>query len=253
MDTGSSATTITPDAVNDFDLTTTRVTEQGAGRGNQLFVSASGLGGDGRYQIVEIPSLTIGGMRAQDVEAPVIPLFRDGLRSFPAYGLVGQDFLAQWDLDLDVAHDRLVLYRPQNCADVSPPWNSHTQPISLRPDLNGGKLIFSATFDGRELSGVLDTGAGGNVVQQAALGLDPAILAKDRRVRGMGIALQPFEARLHRFDHLVIDGVDEGPIEAGVGDTALSDYDFLLGEDFLRHHRVFIAFRAHKLFIADTK
>ncbi len=85
MDTGSSATTITPDAVNDFDLTTTRVTEQGAGRGNQLFVSASGLGGDGRYQIVEIPSLTIGGMRAQDVEAPVIPLFRDGLRSFPAY------------------------------------------------------------------------------------------------------------------------------------------------------------------------
>ena len=108
LDTGSFATSVTPPTVDALHLSSTRVIGQGFGRGTGVYANVSGLGGEGRYQAVDIDSLTLGGMVAHNVVALVIPLSREG-RNDPVSGLIGQDFLAQWDLDLDVPHDQLTL------------------------------------------------------------------------------------------------------------------------------------------------
>ncbi len=252
MDTGSAVTTVTPQAVRDFDLAASREIERGHGAGSALYATLEGVGGEGRYQAVDVGHLVIGGMQAQDVTALVVPLAKGGLESFPASGLLGQDFLGQWDIDLDVAHDRLTLYRAQQCADVAPPWGAAGAAASLRPNDINGKLVFPVTLDGRPLTAFLDTGANITSVRRDAVDLDASTLARDPSGHAVGINFQAVSARIHEFGHLEVAGVDYGGARAAVADFRLGDYDMLLGDDFLRHHRVFIASHAHKLFIARS-
>ena len=138
--------------------------------------------------------------------------------------------------------------RARLCAGLAPPWSGPANAVSLEPDEQEGKLFFPVSLDGHPLTAFLDTGAGGSAVQQSALDLGPA-LAHDPVRRVFGIGLQGTDLHRHRFGHLRINGVDYGAARVGVGALQTGKADMLLGEDFLRRHRVFIAFRAHKLFI----
>ena len=238
LDTGASGLTVTPQAVADLNLTVQpipyRVTAIGGTRSNSL---------------TEIPDLNVGGARLSRAAAVVSPLSAAGLGDYPAYGLLGQDLLANWDLDLDAAHDELKLYHPQQCAVPAAPWGGSSTPVDIRT--GSGDIRLSVVLDGRPLTAVLDTGAARTLVEPDAAGLDEASLARDPAGRMRGANLTSVRIHRHRFEHLVIGGVDEGPITAGVGTMELPGVDMLLGEDFLHRHRIYVAFHADKLIIAQ--
>jgi predicted aspartyl protease len=70
-------------------------------------------------------------------------------------GLLGQDWLGAFDFELDLAHDRLRLYRPGPCA--TPP-AGFTQSIPVIVD-ESGHIVLTVTLDGVNLKAVLDTGS----------------------------------------------------------------------------------------------
>ena len=263
LDTGAGGLSITPQAVADLKLTTTTMPLQ-----------MTGIGGTTYNQAAEIDDLKLGGASLSGAAAIVVPLSAADLNDFPAYGLLGQDLLTNWDLDFDAAHDKLALYAPQQCDAPSAPWSGPSQTVDIPRVLTGaatesadvakgliagtrrqstynGEILFPVTLDGHTLTALLDTGASRSLVDQNAAGLDEASIANDPSGQAMGINMMRVGVHQHRFAHLVIGGVDEGSITAAVGPNSMAGADMLLGEDFLHKHRVYIAYHAGKLIIAQ--
>ncbi len=239
VDTGASSLVITPQAVADLNLTVQPIPYR-----------ITGIGGTRSNSLTEIPDLSVGGARIARAAAVVSPLSASGLSNFPAYGLLGQDILSNWDLDFDAAHDKLMLDQPQHCAIPAAPWGGSADSVDIRTA--NGDIRFSVIVDGHPMTAMLDTGAAGTFIESGAAGLDEASLAHDPSAQARGVNLMNVRARRHRFEHLVIGGVDEGPITAAVGTMEFPGVDMLLGENFLHHHRVYVAFHADKLLIAHN-
>ncbi len=262
LDTGANGTTVTPQAVEALHLGT-----------HTLPIRATGIGGTTYDQATEIDQLKVGGAEVSGAAALVVPLSKEGLDKFPAFGLLGEDLLTSWDLDLDAAQDRLTLYEPQQCALVTPPWSRDVQTIGMPRALTGeatqaedipkglqavarrqstytGEILFPVTLDGHVLTAELDSGAGGSIVRESALGFDGASLAAGQIGRVAGINMMGIAIHFRDFAHLRIGTTDYGPTTMAVGNMQIPGVDVLLGEDFLRRHRVYVAFHAGKLFIA---
>ncbi len=262
LDTGAFGTSVTPQAVQDLHLAT-----------HTLPLRTAGIGGETFSQATELDQIKVGGAELSGAAAVVIPLSKAGLGTFPAYGLLGQDLLVNWDLDLDAGHDRLTLYEPQQCAAVNPPWTGSAQQVDIPKVLTGaatestdiakgfidtprlrsaysGEILFPVTLDGHDLTAMLDSGASASAVRQDAVGLDDAALSGDPARHMAGASLFSVTSHRHQFADLQIGGSDYGPIKLDVGAFQIHGADLLLGEDFLRRHRVYIAFHAGKLFVA---
>ena len=258
LDTGADGLTVTPQAVADLKLET-----------HSLPLRSIGIGGESTSQAAEIADLKFGGADIPGAAAVVSTLSAAGLAEFPAYGLFGEDLLTNWDVDVDAAHDQLTLYEPQQCGAPAAPWSGSSASVDIPRVLTGvatrsadvskgqidetglqsaytGQILFPVTLDGRTLTARLDTGAARSAVRQDAVGLDGAALAADHGERLVGLNNASVRFRRHPFQHLVIDGIDEGPIEADVGPLPISGVDMLIGEDFLHRHRVYIAYHAGK-------
>ena len=265
LDTGAFLTTVTPDAAHLLHLFTTTSP-----------LRSEVVGGTVYNQPPELTPLKLGGAEVPDATALVLPLSSKGLGDFPVYGLAGADLLVNWDLDLDAANNRLTLYEPQQCQTPSAPFGSSAQIVSIPKTVTGaalmstdvtkgfvatttylpaynGEILFPVTLDGRRLMAQLDTGASRSTVRQDAVGLDDAALANDPSGHGVGPGLLGVDMHSHAFHDLRIDDVDYGPVRIQVGRINSPNADLLLGEDFLRRHRVYIAFHAGKLIIARSQ
>lgn len=239
LDTGSNATTITPQAMS----TLGPLQVVGSAR-------AAGIGGEARVPVLALSSLKVGAASVIDPIAALIPLSSLPLDRYPVFGLLGQDILSHWDLDLDVAHDRLALYAPQHCAVPSAPWPGPVQPVHMAwAGASMGDQVTMSLDDHRVIA-KLDTGASATIVTESAAGLDDRALANDPTALENGVLLQPVKTRRHRFRDFTIGTASYGPTSLDVTDTMHSGDDMLLGEDFLDRHRVFIAFHDHMLLIA---
>ena len=264
LDTGAFGTSVTPQAVRDLKLET-----------HTLPVETTGVGGGGFNQATEIDHLKLGGAEISGAAALVVPLSRKGLDQFPAYGLLGEDLLTNWDVDLDATHDRLTLYEPQQCGSPSPPWTGVASSIDIPKILTGpatqsadivkglqtsaglqsahnGEILFPVSLDGRTMTALLDTGASFSMVRQSASGLDDLALGSDPVGHATGINLLRVDTRRHAFKNLRIGETDYGPLVIDIEKYDLPGADILLGQDFLRRHRVYVAFHAGKLLIAKS-
>jgi predicted aspartyl protease len=220
--------------------------------------------GTRRYLSAGIGGVTTGGgvrARALELDAVSLPDYPLVLGSFPLRGwgeppldgLLGNDVLQHFDVELDLSRGRVVLYRPRVCASAVPPWDEPW--IALRrpdaaPDRN---LVYvPVELDGRALVGFLDSGAMATVVHTgaaAAIGVDARALAADGAIEIHGAAPVDAAARVHRFHSLRI-GPDEGTRPALLVATLPPDHgDVLVGVGYLRGRRVWISYATQTVFV----
>jgi predicted aspartyl protease len=196
-------------------------------------------------------SFEVGGMTIEGRSLSVVPLsFGAGVQP-PLAGLLGADFLYHFDLDIDLPHGALTLYRHAECGSV-PPWAAAGAAIPLLKSAPN-RLFLWLSVDGRPFRAILDTGATISLITRPnalRAGVSPATLERDPTLSTGGLGTQQSAVRLHEFASMQIGRQRFESVRLAVGGRVLGGGDMLLGLDFLRGRRVWVSYAARQMFIA---
>lgn len=165
-------------------------------------------------------------------------------------GLLGADFLLNFDVDLDLGQDRVTLFRP-DCTTPSPSWRRPYTAISANLSLHN-HLFFPVRLDGHRLYAFIDSGAQRSLIDSAAArsaGATNATVDRGQLARVRGAAAKIINAHAHRFARLTIgDQTVRSPFLV-VLSLGLSDADIVLGDDFLRLWRVWLSYPSKRIYL----
>ncbi len=206
-----------------------------------------GTGGTIVTQNAALQSFAVGGMEMLDESAAVGPLPVLRGPSLHASGLLGAEWLSDFDVELDLPHQRMALYRVSGCHGNYVPWDGKMSSARLQIFASGLPLV-PVLLDGHALVALLDSGAAASTLGQAAAtemgGVPPA---QGRVGQSMGVDGQVREAYAHRFARLEVAGTQTEPMPLQVSPLSTPMVDMLLGVDWLRRNRVWISYSGRRL------
>ena len=240
VDTGAERLRVTPAAMTALALSPDR----------HRRTTISGTGGTVTSQNAALQSFAIGGLEMLDQSAAVAPLPVLQGPSLHAAGLLGADWLSDFDVEIDLPHQRMARYRVANCGGDYVPWTGKTTSARLQVYGSGLPLV-PVVLDGHALTALLDSGAASSTLgqaaaQQAGIALD---LMQDRKGHSMGVDGSMRETSAHRFGELQIAGEHIANPLLVVGPLRLPMTDMLLGADWLRRNRVWISYGGRRVTI----
>jgi predicted aspartyl protease len=166
-------------------------------------------------------------------------------------GVIGGDVLSDYDLELDLPHRRVRLWHASGCGAADLPWTGPRATIPVQVTA-GNRIRLPVTIDGQTLEALLDSGANRNLLQAEAArraGVSQAALAADGTAIARGIDGGAIALHMHRFGAMTVGGLRIDRPEIGVADFQIQSADMLLGADYLRSRRVWIAYRTGQLFV----
>lgn len=212
VDTGASTTILFPDAARRLGLMTRYL--PGA-------IRVSGVGGQAHAQTAVIDALKLD--QAYAVKSfMVVVAGGHGVAGGDAVGLLGQDILSNWDVELDLAHGLIRLLHPVDCKrDEMVYWGAAYAQTPIEPNrtlLN--HTTVRALLNGKAVDAFLDTGAQSSVVTLAAAAM---------------AGIRPTSAQ-----------VQQAGLSHGLGDFAEASWTatfdtFGLGEETINHAKIRMA------------
>ncbi len=247
LDTGAEASLLTEETTRRLRLAAdpTRITVM------------HGVGGSSSHANVRVHRLQIAGAVLAEASLAVAPYSFRGANGTPPDGLLGGDVLANFDVDLDLPHSVVRLFRARDCVLASPIWN---EPAALKADISIGPgrniLYLPAMLDGRWLSGLIDTGAdmGADIgvvdsAAAAAAGTTAEALSGTSRIVVHGAAPRDATARRHRFGSLVIGLETLSKPTLSVTDLPHGSGELLIGILYARSHRIWISYASRRMYV----
>ncbi|HEX8281545.1 MAG TPA: retropepsin-like aspartic protease [Chthoniobacterales bacterium] len=218
------------------------------------FDTIVGAGGKSEMESVPLASLRVGEFTVEGLRAVVIDL-ADFKRSAdePYAGILGQDFLKRFDVEIDLPANRMRLHRrgngnaPQLGFNAGPPLRN----VSTSEDI--GWLAFDATVEGKPVRALLDSGAPRTIVNwdaARAAGLSETSERVRKRERPTG-GLGPARAPTFDFDatDLTVGSVAFGATPLRIANLQVFDLigmggkpGMLAGLDLLRRCAIFISY-----------
>jgi hypothetical protein len=242
IDTGSRTSLITAPAARSIGLIPATTP------GGYVF----GIGGESAAYSTMLKSLRVGTLTATDLP----PMMVGGaLAAEPDVAmLIGEDFLSQFDVELDLANQVIRLFRADGCSPAQLVyWN---KPYSQAALIAGSAMETEVALNGRRSLAEIDTGAVTSLVdagtaatageaapatpQLGVTGLGPeprrfwiddfaSFAIGDENVAHAAIEVSPFAK-----DFEVVD------MDTRIGRRLGSAPSMLIGEDFLRAHHIMI-------------
>jgi clan AA aspartic protease (TIGR02281 family) len=214
-----------------------------------------GIGGRSRVYSARLKDFSIG--PARSTRRPEL-LVIDEANLTPAFdGIAGSPFLLQMDLEVDLYNKQVRMFKPLNCNDDSALdyWKEETVvlPFAYSRDPSPNPH-FKVVVNGKELDAMIDTGAHHTIMMLDAaerLGIDikSAEVKRSGDVAGVGSARAPHWTAT--FKTVQLGGETINNAEIGIIDSQGSiPEDLLLGQDFLRTHRVLFAMSQKKMYFA---
>lgn len=203
-------------------------------------------GGEARLR-----SFDLGGMALRDFRILVGAVLLPSLDGRPVDGLLGADFLSDYEVDLDLAHRRITLYAPPPCPIIAPAWHGTYSTIAASRSPHD-RLFFPVRLDGHALAALIDTGAQLTTLDAAsaaAIGVTGPSLAQDPVTTLRGAAAEAVRSRAHRFAELQIDGESLRDQTIMVTRLELQDAELMIGADILRWQRVWLSYASHRIFL----
>ena len=216
----------------------------------------NGAGGEDRRRLGRPATLTLGGiaLRRHTVAADnslVVGPIPEHVGGQPIAGLLGQDFLSAFDLDLDPANDRLALYSVAGCSGRFLPWAGRYQALAAwRPVRN--ILALPVHIDGAALEAELDSGA------QVSMITLPGMLSLGLRnpagpdlVEGFGPGRLAASSR--RFNQVQVGSLPPSSAVLAVAPIrTMRSLGALLGADWLSSRRVWISWATDQVFVTNA-
>ena len=247
LDTGAEVTMLTADAARRLMLPTDP----------QRRTTITGIGGTSSSANVLARRVTLGAAPLGERSLAVLPFALRGANA-PVDGLLGADLLSQFDLDLDLPHGQVQLYRARDCVSGTPAWR---EPAAIKADISRGPgrtmLHLPITLDGRGLTAMIDTGADtgpdlGVIDTRAAtaLGTTAETLRETGRFSIHGAAPSDASARRHRFTSAAIGLENLSRPTLLVADLPRGSADVLIGIGFARTHRLWISYASRRMFVS---
>jgi predicted aspartyl protease len=242
IDTGSEFTALTMTAVAKRDLSL-----------RPTGIRASGVGGMSRVYAAHVKQLGIGAIKID--KRMDLAVIGDTAEPPEFDVLVGAPFLLMLDLMLDLRDKKLAMYRPQNCekADLLL-WEENTVVLPFKytnPDKPNPH--FTVIVDGKKMDTIIDSGASRSFMSLDAakrIGFDPKSPTALRLGESSGVGSERAARWTMPVKTVEIGGEKIMDAELGVVDAQGDIPDLLLGQDFLRAHRVLFAMGQEKLYFA---
>ena len=243
VDTGSEGSMVTPEAAEQIGLR----------RDPQRTTTIHGTGGTVVSANAEVRRFEVGALALYDQSLAVGPV--PSAASTGVAGLLGADWLAGYDIDLDVPHHRLGLWRVSGCGKEFDPLSGRhfALPLIRTPR---GRVLVPIVVNGTGMLAYLDSGAAATVITGAAathLGIPRAVLGMDPGGFGLGVDLRRLDFRWHRFDEVRVGPERFRDIKLPVSDLQISVAGALLGADYLNHHRIWVSQSTRRLLVQPVR
>jgi hypothetical protein len=212
-----------------------------------------GAGGRDRRRLGLPASLSLGGMalRRQTVAADnsvVVGPILDQVDGRPIAGLLGEDFLSPFDLDLDIGAGTLTLYSVSGCAGRFLPWTApYTAIAAWRPVRN--ILMLPMRVGATSLQAELDSGA--SITTLTLPGMIALGLAAGGTGTMRGFGAGSIAARTQHFPAVQIGDMPVAAADLAIAPIhTLRSVGALLGADWLGKFHVWISWATDQVFVA---
>lgn len=176
----------------------------------------------------------------------------------PAFDvLVGAPFLLQADMEISLAEKKLRFYRPRNCEkSFLGYWSKDVFEVPFEfHDDNSPNPHITVEVNGQKMKAFIDSGAtttsiDANAARRAGVKLDGPGVVRLADAGGVGEAHVPRWSA--RVDSIVIgpEKIVDGEIGVLAAGALPNKVDMLIGDDYLRAHRVLFAMSQKKLYIS---
>jgi predicted aspartyl protease len=166
-------------------------------------------------------------------------------------GLIGMNLFGGFDIELNIAGHVLALYPPAVCTPAEPPWPRGTyETLEIQPTARN-RILVPVLLNGSRLMAVLDTGAEGEVLTRdaaARVGAGTVQIDTGQVSHGIAADAKVFTSRTLHFDSFSVGGELYRDVDFPIVDSDLGA-DMLLGDNWMRSHRLFISAASQRLFV----
>ena len=243
VDTGAEGSMVTPETADRLNLRRTP----------RRTTTIHGTGGTVVSANADVRRFEVGAIALDDQSLAVGPVPAAG--RFGVDGLLGTDWLGGFDVDLDVPHQRVALWRVQGCgAGYDPFQSAHFAVPMIRTPR--GRVLVPVRVDRTTMLAYLDTGAMATIITAPAavqLGVTDAALSRDPSGFGLGVDLRRLGFRWHRFAEFAIGPERFRNVALPVSDVQVQVAGVLLGADYLAHHRIWVSRSARRVLIEPVR
>lgn len=262
LDTGASATLISPTIVKELEI--------GTFRANVRLFDVTGNSTDRGA----VTSLAIGNLRNDRVKFMVPSVDLESVFGKDVAGVLGADILGNLDVSVDFGAQKLDLLDPEHCEGKVVYWPE--RPLAVVPFKRVGmaQIIIPVTLDGRRIEAFVDTGASRSTIRQprAERTFDLVMGSADAPASGYVNGDKDVPMWRHTFKSLALEGIDVLNPEIDIIPDRVSEHlakgaetgtrintrdeeiapDILLGMNVLRHLHVYIAYKENRLYITPA-
>ena len=173
-------------------------------------------------------------------------------------GLIGENFLKQFDVEYDFANGVIRLFKPEGCgqADLAY-WVGPSQAYGVAkmdtPDPGEPTIMSTAEINDQRIRVALDTGAYNSTLSLGAAaraGVHPTDAGVVAAGYGQGVTQRSYKQYwLAPLSSFKFGGEEIKTFKLAIEDMQL-DFDMLLGADFFLAHRVLVSNSQHKVYFS---
>jgi hypothetical protein len=166
-----------------------------------------GASGVTTMKFLNLQSLSVGGFKISNTRAVINDLGITLSNKKLVAGVIGQDFLHRFVIDMDMENEIFSVYNNENWKLDDSKGDFHTLPFKLHE----GFIVFEGHADDHPVNVLFDSGAGQRVVANTQLEKKLGILEKDkipnpRRLRGIGG--NALDSYLYQANKIKIDALE---------------------------------------------
>jgi predicted aspartyl protease len=196
--------------------------------------------------LVRVKDFAVGAAHVTNLRFPVI----EAIGNTAAAGVLGADFLHQYDMDLNFAERQVKLFQADHCKDKALAyWNQEALRVPLAFTSQGYRPLVQVKLNGITVNALISTSSRYSTVDvdtARRLGLSTDAPGVVYRGKTAGIGEEKLDRWNMTFDSFAIgDEVVQHPrlvvVESTYRQRGRKEYDMVLGRDFLSAHRVLLA------------
>ena len=239
-------------------LTDTAVQRLRLARDEWVSSHMRGIGGYERHPNAKIGRLELGGIvlhrRGTEIEGTIsvapLPFITRDNRAID--GLLGLDYLSNFDVVFDLRQGRMILYSVSGCTGNFLPWTGPYSAIAAQNPVPG-LLLLPARVNGLPVQAMIDSGSTRSLVSLSTAlraGVSQTALDHDPKQKVSGLGALELTAYEHLFKELRVGEEDLHAAPVFVMRLPPRGGGVILGMDWLGAHPVWISWSTNQVFVA---